>query len=135
MNVASRSYAYHRTVDNSTLVRERDRRRRREHLRVLLFALPLAAALLGYTWLHVQVLDTGYEIGELERELAALERRRAELALEEARRAGLPEVERRARRELGMVAAGVDDTLFWSELGTASPVPSTAAVTVPEVAP
>lgn len=111
------AYAYHRQVENSYLVRERDRRRRHELLRVLLGALPLAAALLGYTYLHVRVLDTAYAIGELERELATRERRRAELALEVEQRSALPVVEARARRELGMVTPTAEHTLFWPELG------------------
>jgi len=132
------SYAYHREVENSWLVRERDRRRRREHLRVLLAALPLAAALVGYTWLHVQVLDTGYEIGQLESELRALERQRAELALEAAQRSSLPELERRAEEELGMVAPSAERTLFWTQPGEAPPAddePPRETTGVPEARP
>lgn len=110
------TYAYHRQVENTYLVRDRDRRRRREHLRVLLYALPLAVALLGYIWLHVRVLDTAYAIGKLERELAAAERQRVELALRVAQRSALPQVEARARKELGMVNPTLDHTLFWDEL-------------------
>jgi cell division protein FtsL len=110
------AYAYHRAVDNAYLVRERDRRRRREHLRVLLWALPLAAVLLAYTWLHVEVLDTAYDIGQLERELAQAERQRGELALEVAKRTSLPRVEARAAGELGMRAPSGDQTLFWPEV-------------------
>ena len=110
------AYAYHRAVDNAFLVRERDRRRRREHLRVLLWALPLAAVLLAYTWLHVQVLDTAYDIGQLERELADSDRRRGELALEVARRSSLPRVEARAAEELGMRPPSAGETVFWQEV-------------------
>ena len=110
------AYAYHRTVDNTYLVRDRDRRRRREHLRVLLWALPLAAVLIAYTGLHVRVLDTAYDIGGLERELAAAERRRTELALEVARRSGLPRVEARAVDELGMQAPSAEVTVYWHEV-------------------
>ena len=41
------------------------------YVRVILWALPLAAAAIAYTWLHVQVLDTAYDIGQLERELVS----------------------------------------------------------------
>lgn len=110
------AYAYHRAVENSWLVRQRDRRRRREQLRVLLYLLPLAAALVGYTWLHVRVLDVGYEIGGLERRLVELDRRRGELALEVAQRSSLPAVEGRAAEELGLVDQDAGRTIFWGEL-------------------
>jgi cell division protein FtsB len=131
------SYAYHREVENSWLVRERDRRRRREHLRVLLAALPVAAALVGYTWLHVQVLDTAYEIGQLESELRGLERQRAELALETAQHSSLPEIERRARDELGMVEPRAERTLFWPLSAAAPPAPvaSPSAPSATEASP
>lgn len=119
------SYAFHRSVENAWLVRERDRRRRRDHLRVLLWALPLAVVLLAYTWLHVQLLDTAYRIVDLEAQQQQLERRRAELALELARRTALPEVAARAGRELGMVPASTGRTLFWQQL-TAAPSPEAA---------
>ncbi|HMB53607.1 MAG TPA: hypothetical protein VKU40_09840 [Thermoanaerobaculia bacterium] len=110
------AYAYHRAVENSWLVRQRDRRRRREQLRVLLYLLPLAAALVGYTWLHVEVLDVSYEIGGLERQLVELERERGELALQVAQRSSLPVVERRASDELGMVDQVAEQTIFWQQL-------------------
>lgn len=110
------SYAFHRSVENAWLVRERDRRRRRDHLRVLLWALPLAAVLLAYTWLHVQLLDTAYRIVELEAQQERLDQRRAELTLEVARRSALPEVEARAADELGMVPPAAARTLFWEQL-------------------
>lgn len=110
------AYAYHRAVENSWLVRQRDRRRRREQLRVLLYLLPLAAALVGYTWLHVEVLDVSYEIGGLERQLVELERERGELALQVAQRSSLPVVERRASDELGMVDQVAGQTIFWQQL-------------------
>ena len=114
-------YAYHRTVENSWLVRDRDRRRRREQLRVVLYLLPLAAALVGYTWLHVRVLDVGYEIGGLERELISLERRESELALEVAQRSSLPTIEHRAVEELGLTDQNAERTIFWGELAASPP--------------
>ena len=120
------AYAYHRTVENTYLVRERDRRRRREHLRVLLWALPLAAVLLAYTWLHVKLLDTAYDIGQLERELLTAERQRGELSLQVAQRSGLPRIERRAQEEIGMRAPHAGEVLFWDEL-FAAPAEAAAA--------
>jgi cell division protein FtsL len=110
------AYAYHRRVENAWLVRERDRRRARELALVVLLALPVVLALLAYTWLHVKVLDTAYRIDELEGTLEDLQRERDSLALEQARRTGLPEVERRAVAELGMTSPTAAQTLRWREL-------------------
>ena len=107
------AYAYHRQVENSYLVRERDRRRWRELWRVVAVALPVALALVVYIWLHLVVLDTAYAIGGLEVTLAELARTAAPLDLEADRLAALPEVERRAREELGMIGPEVAATEFW----------------------
>lgn len=115
------SYAYHREVENTYLVRDRDRQRRRDLLRVVLWVLPMAAAVLGYIWLQVRVLDSAYEIGRLEEELTAAGRQHDRLSLEVARRTGLPLVEERARRELGMVTPRAESTLFWPEVSAAQP--------------
>ncbi len=110
------AYAYHRQVENVWLVRQRDRRRLRELALVVLLALPVALALLTYTYLHVRVLDTAYRIDELESELRDLDRQRDALAVEAAQRAAVPEVERRAVDELGMVGPRADHTLTWHEV-------------------
>lgn len=115
------SYAYHREVENTYLVRDRDRQRRRDLLRVVLWVLPMAAAVLGYIWLQVRVLDSAYEIGRLEEELTAADRHHDRLSLEVARRTGLPLVEERARRELGMVSPQAESTLFWPEVASVPP--------------
>lgn len=107
------SYAYHRQVENSWLVRERDRRRLRELALVVLAASTVVLALLAYTWLNVRVLETAYRIDELEGMLKDLERQRAALALEEARATALPIVEARAAAELGMVSAAAARTVRW----------------------
>ncbi|HEX6203602.1 MAG TPA: hypothetical protein VF100_11410 [Thermoanaerobaculia bacterium] len=113
------SYAYHRQVENSWLVRERDRRRIRELALVVLAASAVVLALLAYTWLNVRVLETAYRIDELEGTLKELERRRAALDLEEARATALPIVEARAAAELGMVPAAAVRTVRWQDLAAA----------------
>ncbi|HUO86988.1 MAG TPA: hypothetical protein VM617_06325 [Thermoanaerobaculia bacterium] len=110
------TYAYHRQVENAWLVRDRDRRRLRELAFVVLAASTVVLALLVYTWLNVRVLETAYRIDELEGSLTALERRRATLALEEARATALPVVESRAMAELGMVSASAAGTVTWEVL-------------------
>ena len=61
-------YALHPRVDNAFLVRERDRRRRRELVLILLAAVPLGLGLLGYSWIHQELVAAAYRIDDLERE-------------------------------------------------------------------
>lgn len=109
-------YAVRRPVANTFLVRERDRRRLRELVLVLVAVLPLAGGLLAYTWIHLEVLRIGYRIDELEREnhrLAQDERhRQLEVAF-----LGRPEsVEQRASEELGLVRPKVEQLVFLEEI-------------------
>ncbi|HUF78814.1 MAG TPA: cell division protein FtsL [Thermoanaerobaculia bacterium] len=98
----SRAYSVHRPVANEYLVRERDRRRLRELGLVLLVLAPIALALTAFTWIHLQVLDAGYRIEELEDRRHELERRESRLRLEAAYLASPNLIERRAREELAM---------------------------------
>ena len=58
-------YAVHRPVVNAYLVRERDRRRVRELLGIVLALAPLGAALLIYTWVHLEVLGAGIQVNAI----------------------------------------------------------------------
>lgn len=110
------AYAVHRPVANSYLVRERDRRRLRDLLKVLAGALLIAAALLGIIRTQLAVLDTGYRIGQLERELRELAQAERELSLEAAHLSGPDRLRERAREELGMVERSVDRLVFSQEI-------------------
>ncbi|HEX2254531.1 MAG TPA: hypothetical protein VHQ65_14780 [Thermoanaerobaculia bacterium] len=116
-------YAYHREVENAWLVRQRDRRRQRELALVVLVALPVVAALIGYTWLHVRMLHSAYRLQELAGELAEAERLRGALAVEAAAFAALGEVERRAAAELGMTEQTVETTWTYDEVMAQPPAP------------
>lgn len=107
-----RAYAVHRKVANQYLVRERDRRRHRELLKVLLVLAPVGLALTAFTWVHLQVLDAGYRIEELEGRLHDLGREESRLRLEAAYLASPSLVERRARNELGMRPPVLDELVF-----------------------
>lgn len=78
-------YVVSRPVQNAYLVRERDRRRFRDLGLVLACVLPLAAALVSYTWIHLEVLETGYRIHEMERTLEFLTDQRRRLEMEASR--------------------------------------------------
>lgn len=111
-----RQYAIRRPVENAYLVRQRDRRLARDLLSVLLAVSMVGGGLLAYTWIHIEILRTGYLVNELERELNHLleEERRYQL---EASYLTHPErIEKRAREELGMQVPSLDQTLFYEEL-------------------
>lgn len=109
-------YAVRRPVVNTYLVRERDRRRWRELALVLLAGISLGGGLLGYTWIHLEVVRTGYHIDELERQLVDLTRNERQLRLEASYLANPYQVEQRAAEELGMHAPTLEQVVFWEEL-------------------
>ena len=110
------AYAFRRPVVNTYLVRERDRRRQRELAVVLLSVLCLGGGLLAYTWIHLEVLRTGYRIDALERELTELTQTERQLRLEAAYLASPSRVEQRAVRELAMQSPALEQMVFWEEL-------------------
>jgi len=89
-------------VVNAYLVRERDRKRLRELMWVLLLVLPIACGLFVDIWVHLQVIRTGYRINELERDLQELAQRERRLLLEASYLSSPQRVETRAMTELGM---------------------------------
>ena len=99
---------------NRHLVRQRDRKRMRELLRLGAAILVVGAALLGYTWLHLELLGSGYRIEADEQRLHELRRRERHLRLEEAYLASPQRVEGRAVAELGMRAPELSQLVFVS---------------------
>ena len=110
-------YVVRRTVENSYLVRQRDRRWRRELARVALSVVIVGVALLVYTAIQVGILSAGYRVEELAQELHRLEQveRYRELAV--SRRTSPERLEERARRELGMEYPAIERTAFYPEDG------------------
>ncbi len=109
-------YTIHRSVENTYLVRERDRRLLRELLGVVAIVLVLGCGLLAYTWVHIEILDTGYRINSYEKQLHSLleEERRRRL---EASYLSHPErIHKRAQLELDMQRPTLDQTLFYEEV-------------------
>lgn len=112
----SSHYAFHRPVDNTYLVRERTRGRWRELMLVVGALVPLGLGLLTYTWVHLEVLDTGYRINALDRRLDELTREERELRLEAAYLESPGHIEERAAGELGMTPPSLTQVLFWPEV-------------------
>ena len=73
-----------------------------ELARVAIAILVVGLALLGYTWVHLELLGSGYRVDALETRLHDLERRERHLRLEEAYLSSPQRVEARATKELGM---------------------------------
>lgn len=110
------AYAFRRPVVNTYLVRERDRRRHRELALVLMVVLCLGGGLLAYTWIHLEMLSTGYEIDKLEKSLDELSKKERQLRLEASYLAGPSQIERRAVTELGMQPPTLEQMVFWEEI-------------------
>ena len=110
-------YALPRPPRNRYLVRERDRRRMHELLRLGGAIVVVGAALLAYTWLHLQMLGSGYRVEALEQNLADLERIERHLRLEASYLSSPQRVETRATQELGMRAPELGQLLFVSADG------------------
>jgi cell division protein FtsL len=110
-------YTVARPPRNRYLVRERDRRRLRELVRLGLAILVVGLTLIGYTWVHMELLGSGYRIEGLEQRLHELRRRERHLRLEEAHLASPERVERWATAELGMRPPELAQLTFVSEEG------------------
>ncbi|MFQ5526567.1 MAG: cell division protein FtsL [Thermoanaerobaculia bacterium] len=107
-----RSYAVVRPVFNAYLIRERDRRRRRELLWVAAVLLPVGLCALTYVWLHVEVLRVGYRIHELEERLEQRQELERRLGLEAAFLESPQRIEQRATEELGLSAPAGEQLVF-----------------------
>jgi uncharacterized protein (DUF1786 family) len=116
MRDARSAYAFTRPVVNTYLVRERDRRLLRELAMVVLVVVCLGGGSLAYTWMHLEVLDTGYRIVDLERRLRDLAQDERRLHLEAAYLASPPKIEERAVKELGMRGPDMEQVIFAEEL-------------------
>lgn len=109
-------YTIHRQIENTYLVRERDRRLARELLAVVAVVLLLGGGLLAYTWVHIEILDTGYRIDHCEKELHRLREEERRRRLEASYLAHPERIDQRARLDLGMRQPTLEQTLFYEEL-------------------
>ncbi len=111
-----RPYAIHRQVENTYLVRERDRRLLRELLGVVAIVLVLGGGLLAYTWVHIEIMRSGYRTDDREKELHGLLEEERRLLLEAAYLRQPERIEQRARQDLGMREPSLAQTVFYQEL-------------------
>ncbi len=110
------AYSIRRPVANRYLVRERDRRLRRELLQVVALVLPLVVGVLVYVWISHRLLEGGYRLRELDLELDGLAQEERALKVETSHLARHERIEALAIERLGMQPATLDQVLFAAEL-------------------
>ncbi len=110
------AYSTHRPVANLYLVRDRDRRLRRDLLSVVAVALPVSIAVLAYVWVSSQVWDKGYEVLRLERSLDRSLESERQLRLEATTLSRHDRVAQRARDDLGLQQLELESVVFAKEL-------------------
>jgi hypothetical protein len=93
-------YAQRKPIENTHIVRERDRKRFRELLAVLGLGVPIGLFLLLFTWQNLEVIRLGHEATRLQKKKQEIENANRALQLELDRRTSLGAVEQRAT-ELG----------------------------------
>jgi len=104
-------YEQKKPIENTYLVRERDRERFRELLAVLTLGVPVGIFLLLFTWQNIEVIRLGREATRLESVRRDLEDSNRKLALEIEKRTALRGVEDRAKN-LGLHPVTSTETVF-----------------------
>jgi cell division protein FtsB len=89
-------YAQKKPIENTHIVRERDRQRFRELIAVLFLGVPIGLFLLLFTWQNLEVIRLGREASRLQKQRAALEDQNKNLRLEIERLTSLDSVEQQA---------------------------------------
>lgn len=112
-------YAIKKDVRNNPIVRDVDRRQRRELVRTVALGSLVVGMLLFSAWQHYQVIDEGYQVEALLKSRADAEalNRRLRLEVEALKAPDL--IERRAIEELRMAYPTADQTLHIERVTTA----------------
>ena len=124
-------YTQKKPIENTHIVRERDRQRFRELLAVLALGVPIGLFLLLFTWQNVEVIHLGREATRLQNELKEIETRHKSLQIELDRLTSFETVEAKAKalrfepadpKSIVMVEGGAA-----AAAGVAAMTPSTTA--------
>lgn len=119
-------YAQKKTIENTHIVRERDRQRSRELLAVLSLGIPVGLFLLLFTWQNLEVIHLGREATRLQKSLKEAETEQKALEAELDRLTSLDTVEEQAVK-LGLERADPSTIVIVHPEGrSAAPVPRTA---------
>lgn len=97
-------YTQKKPIENTHIVRERDRQRNRELLAVLFLGVPIGLFLLLFTWQNLEVIRLGREATRLQKTLKDTEAVHKQLESERDRLTSFDTVEAKAK-ELGFEAA------------------------------
>jgi len=89
-------YTQKKPIENTHIVRERDRQRFRELLAVLSLGVPIGLFLLLFTWQNIEVIHLGREATRLQKRQADLEAAQKSLQLELDRLTSFEMVEKKA---------------------------------------
>jgi hypothetical protein len=90
-------YTQKKPIENTHIVRERDRQRSRELLAVLALGLPVGLFLLLFTWQNIEVIHLGREATRLQKQLKDTETRHKSLQIELDRLTSFETVEAKAK--------------------------------------
>jgi hypothetical protein len=91
-------YTQKKPIDNTHVVRERDRRRNRELVAVLFLGLPIGLFLLLFTWQNLEVIRLGRETTRLQKLYKDTEAQHKQLEAERDRLTSFDTVETQAGR-------------------------------------
>jgi len=90
-------YTQKKPIENTHIVRERDRQRFRELLAVLFLGVPIGLFLLLFTWQNLEVIRLGREATRLQKTLKDTEAEHKALQLQLDRMTSFPAVEQQAK--------------------------------------
>lgn len=90
-------YTQKKPIENTHIVRERDRQRFRELLAVLALGVPIGLFLLLFTWQNVEVIHLGREATRLQNKLKEIETRHKSLQIELDKLTSFETVETKAK--------------------------------------
>ncbi len=89
-------YTQKKPIDNTHIVRERDRQRNRELAAILSLGVPIGLFLLLFTWQNLEVIRLGREATRLQKDLKSVEAEHKALQAELDRMTSFDAVERKA---------------------------------------
>ena len=116
-------YAVKKDVRNNPIVREIDERRQHELWRSVVVGLLFVAVLLFSAWQHLELLEHGYKVEQMERELASEQEISRHLRLEIETLMAPQRVESLATDRLGLVAPGPGEAVVIERVVPADPPP------------
>jgi hypothetical protein len=114
-------FAIRKDIRNNPVVRELDSRQKHEFRSIVLLASLTVALLLFSAWQHFEIVSHGYEIERLRVQIASESTINRQLRLNLETLRAPQEIERRARREIGLTAPTDADTIVIERSRVAAP--------------